>query len=378
MKFSSLKIHLERGLGSVLRASTNKAHLDILENVHIICVDGGITFEATNLDIAVRAKVRGSVEQEGEYTVPAKLFYDFIQLLPDERVDIDLHDDGLQIVCKNSKTKLKGQPAEDFPVIPAKTGESVASISIAEFRQVIERTVFAASANQARPILAGVSISLHDASLGEGKAIVAAMDGYRLAETVMTISGGGPETIIIPRETLTELLRILSYYKDDAEAEHSIKMQYGGEQLFFFYEDIEMSSRHIAGSYPNYRGIIPKSATAKVRVKKQELHHAIKATSLFSKTGLFDVELNIVEESQELVVKSGSGMKGSHAMPLEAQVQGGGTDIVLNYRYLLDGLNALNSEHVILELTDEKSPVLMKPDEGLDEPFLYIVMPIRR
>lgn len=377
MKFSCTKENLARGLATISRASTKQAHLPILENVLVSCTNGTIELASTNLEISVKTQVRGKIEQEGDYTVPAKLFTDFVQLLPDGTVDVDLHDDALFISSDSSKTKIKGEPSQDFPIIPKIEADSSCSISVSAFRDVLGSTTFAASLNQARPVLTGVYFSLHDPAVGKGKAIVAAMDGYRLSETTLSIEGGDEGTVIIPRQTLSELQRILAIYKDDPEAPPAITLHYGAEQLAFSYGDFELVTRHISGAYPDYRQIIPKDSKTIVRIVKADLSDAIKRASLFSRNGLFDIKLTFDAENQKLEVKAKSGARGENSVSIDAQIQGEPNEVTLNYRYLLDGVQVASQEHVIFAMNDAKSPCVLRVDEELNEPFLYVVMPIR-
>ena len=56
-----------------------------------------------------------------DFTVPAKLFADFVTLLPNDHVECTVVNGALSISCKNVKTQIRGIAATEFPLIPAVT-----------------------------------------------------------------------------------------------------------------------------------------------------------------------------------------------------------------------------------------------------------------
>ena len=124
MKVSCTQENLTRGLAITSHVSTKNVNLPILDHVLVRSDAGGVQLISTNLEIAVTCSVRGKVEQEGEYTVPSKLFYDFVNLLPNDRVDLNLVDEGLSVSCGKTKTKVRGAVAGEFPLVPP-AGEGI-------------------------------------------------------------------------------------------------------------------------------------------------------------------------------------------------------------------------------------------------------------
>ncbi len=379
MKLSCTKENLWQGLAITSRISTKNVNLPILENVLLRTEGGGLKLISTNLEIAITCTIRGRVEQEGEYTVPSRLFYDFVNLLPNERIDVDLLDNSLLVACKNTKTKLNGIPSSEFPLVPPVIGEQVYSISVQEFKEGLGRVLFAAATNESRPELAGVLFSFHGEPAGSGKCVLAATDSYRLSETILTVSGGSSveKKVIIPQRTLSELHRILGVFKDDVEAPPSIEIGLSENQVVFRYGVVELTSRMIDGSYPDYRQIIPSAVNTTIEVGRTEMIQAIKSTSLFSKQGLYDIKLSS-KGAEGLEIRSNNTTRGENTVLLAASVTGQDSDIVLNYRYVLDGLNALTAEKIFIKIIDGANPCIIEPAGMPDEKFQYIVMPIRQ
>ena len=273
MKLSCTQENLEQALAITSRVSTKHANLPILDNILLQATDSGLQFTATNLEILVTCSARGKVEQEGEYTVPSKLFHDFVNLLPNERVDIDLHDDALAVTCGNAKTTLKGIPAGDFPLIPELVDGAEFGVSVSDFQQSISKVVFAAATNESRPELAGVSMVFNHPDEGEGSLVVAATDSYRLGEISTKLSSGPKEEmrVIVPQRTLAEMLRIISVFKDTVEAPAALTIQISEGQVAFKYASVTLISRVIDGVYPDYRQIIPGATRTQVMMEKKAL-----------------------------------------------------------------------------------------------------------
>ncbi len=377
MKLSCTKENLNQGLSVVSHVSAKNANLPILNNVLLRADVGGLKLTATNLDITVTCQVRGKIDQPGEYSVPSRLLSDYVSLLPDERVDLDLLDNALAVVCASSKTKINGLPAGEFPLVPQITGGTKYEVPVVHLDDALGRVLFAVATSEARQVLTGV----HLAFSGEKKSvIVAATDSYRLAESQVPLVGEvvmGERKVIVPSRTLSELRRIISVLKNSAEIPEKIEIEVAENQIAFRYGNAEISSRTIDGVYPDYQQIVPKTSNTEVVVPRQALVQAIRRTSLFSKQGLFDVKLELKEGGKEITLLANDLGRGENTVLLEAEIKGKDNAVMLNYRYVLDGLNAMTSEQVVIKLIDGVNPCVIAPKENAEQGYLYIVMPIR-
>lgn len=377
MKLSCTRENLHQGLAIVSHISGKSVNLPILNNVLLRADVGGLKLTATNLDMTVTCAVRGKVDQPGEYTVPSKLIADYVSLLPDERVDIDLLDTALSIVCGSSKTKINGLPPSEFPLVPQVTGGVKFSVPVIPFDHALSQALFSVSTSEARQVLTGCYLEFN----GDKKTLtVAATDSYRLAERQVKLSGDvmGERKVIVPSRTLAELRRIFSVLRDAVEFPESLEIEITDNQVAFRYGNVELSSRTIDGVYPDYRQIIPKQSVTEVIVERTVFSQAIKRASLFSKAGLFDVKLEVKAGTNEIVLSATDAGRGEHTVSVEGTVKGNDNAVTLNYRYLLDGVNAMTSDKVVVKVIDAVNPCLVVPSEKPDEQYLYIVMPIRQ
>jgi DNA polymerase-3 subunit beta len=184
------------------------------------------------------------------------------------------------------------------------------------------------------------------------------------------------QKIIVPARTVQELLRILSGSEQDNGGKKEIDFYISDNQILFVVDNTELISRLIEGQYPDYRQIIPATGKTTAVLDRAELIRAIKASALFSKSGINDINLDFPEGKNQLIVSSASGTTGENIVKIEAETIGLDNGIIINYQYLLDGLNNIDEEKVKVEVIDGNTPCLIKPlgEKG----YLYIIMPIKQ
>lgn len=376
MKLISLQENLKKGLTLVSHVTSKNINLPILNNVLIKASKNKIELISTNLEIGIIHQIRGKVEIEGSFTVDAKVINDYVSLLPNDKVKIEEKDGELKLECNNYKTKIKGESATEFPLIPTINKESGVLCPVLDFKKALNSVAFAISNNESRPELAGVLFVFN-----KNKLTLVATDSYRLAEREVIVTSNAKIDedlkIIVPSKTIQELARILSGFGDSFSEEEEIKnieIYLSDNQILFSLGQTDLISRLISGNYPDYKQIIPSNIKTKVLVDRSEILRAVKASAIFAKAGINDVALEF--KSSGTIISASSGLSGESRIELESDNTGEQGEIIINYKYLVDGLNNINSEKVKIELVNSASPFLLRPEPV--EPYLYIVMPIRQ
>ena len=372
MKISCTQENLIKGLIATSHIANKNSNLPILSNILFKSKDKVLSLSSTNLEIGVTTQIRSKIEQDGEFTIDAKLLTDYISLLPKDRIDLELIDNELKIKCLKQKTKIKTQPTSDFPLIPKIEKEKLFILSAEDFKNSISEIIFSVSTSETRPEISGVFMSFN-----EEKLILAATDSYRLTEKKLKLleKPKNNKDVIIPVRTLQEISRILGLFKDDGVNEgDNIEIYLTDNQIMFSYNGIELISRLIEGQYPDYTQIIPTSFKTEVIVDLNSLIKAVKTSSLFTKSGVYDIKLDF--EDNQITITSSSAQTGENISNIEAKLSGEKNSITLNHRYLLDGLVNIKSNNVIFKLNDSNSPCLIKSEN--DNNYLYIIMPIKQ
>ncbi len=387
MKISCTQENLNQGLNIVSHIAIKNTSLPILNNVLLKAEKGALSLTTTNLEIGINLQLRGKIEKEGSFTVNSKLINDYINLLPNQKIDIDLKDDNLEIKTEQQETKIKGSSADEFPLIPTVERKNPYVCKIEDVLKALSQVLYAVSVSETRPEISGIYCNFKG-----GQLTLAATDSYRLAEKKIKLMAENKEEkeVILPAKTAQELFRILSSLSslNDVAAENKeesqLEIYFEDNQVLFAFDNVELVSRIIEGQYPNYKQIIPDNYKTKALINITDLVKATKTAALFSRTGIFDINLEL--KNGKVIVSSTNSQLGENKSNLESLVEGEDNKIVVNYRYLLDGLQNIDSSQIIFEMTDVANPCVLKPAESLPEgekpiaaeDYLYIIMPIKQ
>lgn len=368
MKGSFLQKNLVDGMAKVSHlANTEKGSLPILGNILLRAEKGLLYLVSTNLEIAIETYLGGKIKEQGSFTVPAALFYSHLNFLPNDSLSLEVQNNELCLEYKNGQTKIKGLPAEDFPIIPRLEKKNGLKVSSQEFKKSLQQVVVACSTSEVRPEISGVLFQQQGKEL-----ILVGTDSYRLAEKKLSLKerageAGEIKKILVPAKTCQELLRILD--EDDVE------IFFSENQILFSQGPASLISRIIQAEFPNYQEIIPKDFKTKVIVDRDGLIKTIRGASPFSRAGVNDISFDFSPEKGAIIISSLNSQTGETKLEVKAEIFGQKNHLSFNYRYILEGLASISSNEVSLEIIDDSSPAILKPSPGED--FLYLLMPIK-
>jgi DNA polymerase-3 subunit beta len=360
--------NLARGLSIVSRAVSNRS-LPVLTNVLLKTEDGGLKLTATNLEIGITYWVPGKIETDGATSVPARLLTDLVNSLPGgEPILLELGDgETLHISAGRFESNIKGIPAEDFPTVQTAGERPITRVAQKVLRQALDETAFAAASDEARPILTGVLARFEGDQL-----TLAAADNYRIAVKTITVLDPVEETsVVIPARALTELSRILA----DVDDPVSIVLAHSRNQLLFHVEGIDLVTRLIDGQYPNYQSVLPATHATRAVLDREELLRAVRPAALIAHESANIVKLGVGLEGDPAITVSANAEVGDHIGRVEAAVEGDGTTIAFNARFLADVLTNVDAEQFALELNGPLSPGVFRPIG--DDRYVHVVMPLR-
>ena len=374
MKVTILQENLARGLGIVSRAVSPRSTLPVLSNVMIATDEGRLRLSATNLEMGITCWIAARIEDEGSTTVPARTFGDLVNTLPGEQValTLDASTQTLNVRSGTSTNDIKGIDAQEFPPAPVPDMEGAVQLNVVDFKEMIHQVAFAASTDEARPVLMGVLVVV------EGDQItMAAADGFRLSVRNATLSSPAPEpvNIIIPARALSELARIAS----DGEENISMVVPKGRGQVVFRVKDAELTSQLIDGTFPDYQQIIPRSYKSRTLVSTASLLKACKQAEIFAREGSNVARLDIKAatgemDPSEVEISAMSEETGKNETIVEATVDGGSVLIAFNVKYLREALEVIRTPNVALETSAANAPGVVRPvgEDG----FLHVIMPM--
>ena len=371
--------NLKRAIGAVERAAGRQSALPVLANVLLETEAGRLKLSATNLEIGIVAHIGAKVESEGSLTVPVKVLSQFIGNLPGTEVaTLEEVAQSLSISCGGYRVKIKGLPATDFPIIPAKKNTSSIELPAQAFRTALSRLLPCVATQETRLELTGVHFLF-----SEKEVALAATDSFRLAEEIVPLEKFLDETLlseigaigslILPATTLMEVSRAIS------PTQKTLSMTLDENQVFFEMEGVEVISRLILGKFPDYRQIMPQAFSFSAVIEKDVLLRSLKIASVFA-AGEIAVEL-APDEEKVLVEAVSSGVGEQQAdVPAKFLSGSGRLRVVFPPKSLLDGVGFMETSSIAFRGNTSGTPVALAMTDG-DTPrtnFTYIMMPIQK
>jgi DNA polymerase-3 subunit beta len=374
MKVTLLQENLARGLSIVSRAVSPRSTLPVLSNILIASDEGRLRLSATNLELGITCWIPARIDEEGSTTVPSRTFSDLVNAMPSDQVQLtlDIKTQSLHVKGGASNNDIKCIDAQEFPPLPTPEMKDAVQLNVADFKEMIHQVAFAASNDEARPVLMGVLMNVE-----KDKVTMVAADGFRLSvrKAQLTNAVAQPINVIIPARALNELARVAN---DPEEPIYMVVPKQRG-QVLFRVKDVEVVSQLIDGTFPDYHQIIPRSYKSRTLVSTATLLKACKQAEIFAREGSNVARLDIKQSNgdmqpSEVEISATSEETGKNETIVEATVDGGSVLIAFNVKFLREALEVIKTPNVALETSAANAPGVVKPVG--DDNFLHVIMPM--
>lgn len=374
MKISLIQENLAKALQHINKAVSNKPNIPVLANVLLETEKGRLKLSATNLDIGISAWIGSSIEQEGKLTVSARLLADFVNSLPPGKIELNQTSQSLVVSSVDNKAEFFIIPAEDFPRVPEPEGEVVIEINALELASAINKTAFAAGTDESRPVLTGILLRGKETNL-----TIVAVDGFRLSKKEMTLEKSiGSERLeeIVPAKALSEVEKLI---KDTCKKEDTVQIYLlgGKNQMLFKVGDVELSTRLIEGSFPNFEDILPSEKQLQARLNKKEFASMLKVVSIFARNVVGNkTRFKIDSDHKTLNLYTKVVDVGNNESSLNLKdLEGSDFETAFNVKFLSDMISTIEAEEFFFETNGSMAPgVFLDPK---DSDFVHVVMPMR-
>ncbi len=362
MKFTITKESLLKGLQIVQPAISAHSTMPMLFNVLVQIEKGVLALTTTDLSLSMKYSLPLDTSKACASTFHARRLFNIIRELAQEEVEIDIDDKDVALIrCGASQYKIIGLPADDFPAWPSLETAQSFSLEQAAFKQMLNKTVYAASMDKNRPVLNGILLSFKDQKL-----TMVATDGRRLAliENEMEIPGDAQTEIIIPIKAVSELIKVLG-------DEGTLKIQVLPNLAAFEINKISIVTKLIEGNYPNFRQVIPSQCEERVTVDRESLLAAVRRVAVITTEQYASIK--VAFNKNQLHISASTPDVGEAQETVPIKYTGKPITLAFNPDFLMDPLRTMLSDEVHVELVDELSPAVIK----CDLPFLYVLMPLR-
>jgi len=335
--------------------------------------DGKLRFTATDMEIAVVEQVAAAVSRDGATTAPASTLYEIVRKLPDgAEVELDYAGGDAQLALRAGRfaTSLVTLPTDDFPSMTAGQLPHRFHLSALALRGLIDRTRFAISTEETRYYLNGIYLHAAD---GEGGQVLRAVatDGHRLArvEEPLPEGAGSMPGVIVPRKTVAELRKLLD------EAQGDVEVALSDTRIQFTVGTIQLTSKLIDGTFPEYERVIPRDNDKILRVGKKDFAEAVGRVSAISSERSRPVKMSLSRDL--LVLAAASPEQGTATEELDGdrvKYEAGPLEIGFQARYLNDITDQIGDKVEFL-FSDGNAPTVVR--DAADLSALYVLMPMR-
>ena len=344
--------------------ASGRTTLPILSNVLIQAADGKIECIATDLEVGIKIKVEGAIQEDGGITVSAKKLADIVKELPEDK---PIHfattaNDRVEITCGDGVYKIIGLSDEEFPQLPAVDGDSL-TLDGDILRDLLHKTEFAAATEDVRYFLNGLYFNF----LPDKTEVVATdMRWLSLVRCEPLTPSENVKGFIVPLKAVKEIARTF------AESE-VVQISIFENQILFADENATLTTRLVEGDYPPYQKIIPDSMEGRVIVSKEQMLHATRRVALLSNPKNYAIALEIDIEQVQISAKTPELGEAYEPVPVETGT--GRIRIGVDARLLIGTLGHIESESIAIEFRSEVEPIVFKPIG--EENHICLVMPMR-
>jgi len=362
MKIICDKDQLYSGISIAGRAISTRTTMPVLEGIYMEALGDSLHLVCTDMTIGIETSIPAQVIDKGTSVVPGKLFTEFARKLPSGSIELDFHENMVDIKANGSEASLHTLSPEDFPSLPEVLKAGEIQVRQDRLRNMINRSIFSAATDESRPILTGVLLELD----GEEARLVA-LDGYRLALCRTGLDADyGKQSAIVPSSSFAEIAKL-------PMNDQNTKLYISGAHLIAENDGTRVITRLLEGEFIKYSQILPADWQTQVTINKSRLEASIDRASTLAREA--NSNLITFDIRDGMIYLSSKSEMGSVNEELACTVEGKELQIAFNARYLSDVMKNIDDEEILMKFNTNVSPCIITPFEG--NAYIYLVLPVR-
>jgi len=370
MEFKIFQEEFVKGLYRAQNVVEKKGTMPILLNVLIEAQESGIAITATDLEIGLKELHPAEILKNGKTTISAKKLYEVIKELPEKNISLRLKENQwIEIKSGKSTFTVMGISAESFPSLPIYEEEGFIPVETKIIKEMVEKTLFAVSADESRYNLNGVFFVKKEGDT-EREFRMVATDGYRLSMIDRSFGEdmeGLEKGVLLPRKGLVEMNKLLE------EEGQTVGLKLKGNNFIVKKDNVVLIMRLLDAEFPDYRQVIPPQTKRHIKMKRSQILESLKRVSILSSEKTRGVKFQFSPDVLEL--SSYNPEFGEAKEEIGVDYQGENLVVGFNSRFVLEVLNILKSEDVVFDIEDSVSPAIIRPAN--DEKHTCVIMPMR-
>lgn len=353
-------------VGGVVAGNSN---LPILNDFLFDIKNGELTIYGSDLETTISSKIPVQANEDGKIAIQAKLLTDTLKTFPDQPLTFTVHPENhsVTVTSETGKYKVAGHDPAEFPSIPEFEGGASVTMDSSVLAQAIHKTIFATSNDEMRPVMMGVYFEL-----GPDGVNFVATDAHKLVKYSRTdITSSEVRSIILPKKPLNLLKGILLGF------DTPVTLVFNEKNLIFRFDNITVQSRLIEGKYPNYESVIPKNNPNQLIVDKNQFLTTLRRVSIFANKTTYQVRLKMTGSELQISAEDLDFANEAYER-IVCNYSGTDMEIGFNSKFLNEMLSNLDSENVVMDLSESTRAGILRPSEVPDEneKLMMLVMPI--
>jgi DNA polymerase III subunit beta len=345
---------------------TNPTH-PILANVLLTAKPDSLGLSVFDLSLGIQVWIPATGIEPGSITLPARFFSDIVSRLPNTEVTIEVEELTATLECGAGHYQMQGIEADEFPALPELEAEEPLKLPSSVLLEGLQGALFAASSDESKQILTGLHLGGHSDALE-----FAATDGHRLA-VANAVAEAADLNVTVPARALRDLERMLG------RQETEVMLRFDQSQVIFEFATEQglsrLTSRLLEGQFPAYNQLIPRQFQQQITVERQLLISGLERVAVLAaqKNNVVTFKLDTV--NQQLGISAEAPQFGSGQEAVPAQISGDDLEIAFNVKYLIEGLKAMASTEIQIQLNSATAPAIIRPLTG--HKMTYLIMPIQ-
>ena len=365
MKFICNTKELNIACNNVIKAVSSKVTIPTIEGILIECGSDTLSLTGYDFEFGINTILNVEVIDAGAIIINARILCDILRKLDDETVTIETNSTSVSIISGAAQYNITGIDAEDYPELPSVNGGQNLELNQKLLHSMILQTVFAVADNESsKPVYTGLKFDIKSDEI-----TLVGVDGYRLAIRKEKVSYNGEEiTFIVPKKTIREVIKLMN-----TESEDNIRISIGRRHIIFEVENYSIISRLLDGEFLDYRTAVPQTISTTVLINTNDAINCIDRTLPVIENNQKN-PIRCLFDNDQLRVSTVSSL-GRVIDYTHANTQGDRVEIGFNTKFIMEALNAADTDEVRIELAGPVSPVKIMPIEG--ESFLFLVLPVR-
>lgn len=353
-------------VAAAARAVPQRAEQPVLQGLLLEAQGGTLTATGRDGSFAVRRAATAQVVQPGAIVLPARPLLEIVRRFGPGPVRIQVDGGSATLRWQHTRMTLRGMDAQRYPAPSGDEEGETVTVGALDFEDLVRRTTFAVSRDEARPVLMGVEL------IYDGQVLRAiATDGFRVAwveREGLAMAPAGQGVVLAGRD-LAEAGRLVAASGADAV---SVTFGTQGQTATIRAGRTCITVQVLDGPYPDVPKLLPAAYPHRLVVPRRELLAVIERAMLVAG----HPEVVVFEPvGDRLVVRASDAQWGESRQEVPAQIAGTPPRIAFRARYLIEGLRLMGEDEVEIGLVQSHQAARLRGVGSMG--FTYIVLPVQ-